>query len=91
MADDTLSPVGFEAGPIVKTRLDGQARFAMACNYGDAWGEAMGDLPQAAFVRNVLMLGLASLGWTEEKMIEEYAAYRVRCLQRGEANPFESE
>lgn len=90
MADDTLSPVGFDSGPVVKTRLDEQTRFAMACAYGDRI-DGSPDAPQAAFVRRVMLLGLESLGWDEERMIKEYADYRVRCLQRGEANQFESE
>lgn len=85
MADDTLSPVGFESGPIVKTRLDPQTRFAAACAFGTE------DMPQAAFVRELLLAGLAMYGWTEERMIKEYADYRVRCLRTGESNPYESE
>lgn len=87
MADDTLSPVGFETSRIAKTHLDGQERFAMAC----ALGETRATMPQAAFVRHVLVLGLEKLGWTQEKMIKAYADYRVRCIQRGEHNPYESE
>lgn len=91
MADDTLSPVGFDTSRIAKTHLSGQERFAMACAYGEGWGKTERDLAQATFVRHVLLLGLENLGWTEEKMIKEYAEYRVRCIKRGEPNPYESE
>lgn len=87
MADDTISPVGFDSSRIVKAHMGGQERYAMACSYG-ALGD---DMPQAAFVRTVIMLGLGQLGWTDEKMIKEYADYRVRCIQNGEHNPYESE
>jgi hypothetical protein len=87
MADDTLSPVGFDTSRIAKTHLSPQERFAMACANGTIGNGA----PQAAFVRHVLLLGLERLGWNEEMMIQQYAEYRIRCLRRGEVNPFESE
>jgi hypothetical protein len=87
MADDTLLPVGFDTSRIAKTHLNGQERFAMAVSNAQCGG----GIPQAAFVRHVLLLGLKELGWTEEKMIKEYADYRVRCIQRREINPYESE
>lgn len=90
MTDDTLSPVGFDTGPIVKTRLDAQTRFAMACAYGDRV-DGSPEAPQAAFLRRVILLGVEQLGWTEERMIKEYADYRVRCIRAGEHNPYESE
>lgn len=89
MADDTLSPVGFDTSKIAKTHLSGQERFAMACSYGQQLGAE--NLAQATFVRQVLLLGLGQLGWTEERMIREYADYRVRCIKRREVNPYESE
>jgi hypothetical protein len=87
MVDDTLMPVGFESR-IAKTHLSGQERFAMACEFGKFKTK---DTTQAAFLRHVMLIGLESLGWSEEKMIQEYAQYRVRCLRNGELNPFESE
>lgn len=87
MVDDTLLPIGFEVSKIAKTNLAGQERYAMAC----ARAETKATMPQAAFVRHVLLLGLERLGWDEEKMIREYADYRVRCIRQGRANPYESE
>lgn len=89
MTDDTLSPVGFDSSRIVKTHLNGQERYAMACALGERAGSYR--TPQAAFVREVLLAGLATLGWSEERMIREYADYRVRCIRDGEPNQFESE
>ena len=89
MTDDTLSPVGFDTSRIAKTHLSGQERFAMACALGER--PAGYRTPQAAFVRDVLLAGLATLGWTEERIIKEYADYRVKCLRDGKLNPFESE
>jgi hypothetical protein len=91
MVDDTLSPVGFDTSRIAKTHLDGQERYAMACAYGEAWGEANGDLAQAAFVRQVLLAGLETLGWPEERRIEAYAHHRLECIRNGEANEYGDE
>lgn len=90
MPKNTLSPVGFDTSRIAKTHLNGQELFAMACAYGSAKHE-MPYLPQATFVRTILLAGLETVGWTEERMIEEYAAWRVSCLRDGSNNPYESE
>jgi len=87
MAENTLSPVGFDSSKIVKTHLDPQERFAMACMFGNT----QDTVPQAAFVRYVLTAGIEALGWTEDRRIKEYAAYRLKCLRDGKPNLFESE
>jgi hypothetical protein len=76
MADDTLSPVGFER-PICKATLPSEMRFAMACFAGQH------DVHQPQVVRHLLSAGLESVGWGEERIIAEYAAYRVKCLRDG--------
>lgn len=82
MADDTLSPVGFDR-PFIKAYLDKERRFALACIAGQ-WQTSEADT-----VRGLLLAGLTSLGWDEERCIKEFAAYRVRCLQQGTPNEFE--
>ena len=86
MADDTLSPVDFSSR-IVKTNLGGQERYAMACLFRETQHEEL----RAAFIRRVLLTGMEALGWDEPRMVKEYAAYRLRCIERSVANPFESE
>lgn len=81
MADDTLSPVGFDR-PFIKAYLGTETRFAMACLSGAE------DLTETDTVRMVLLAGLDALGWTEQKAIEEYARYRVRCLNESIANAY---
>jgi hypothetical protein len=83
MADDTLSPVGFDR-PFIKAHVPTEARFGMACLGGEY------DTAEPDTVRMVLLAGLHALGWTEARCIEEYAKYRVRCLRSGVPNEFES-
>lgn len=87
MVDDTLSPVGFDSSRIVKTNMSGQERYALACLFRDVQYKEL----RAAFIRRVLLAGMEALGWDEPRMIKEYAAYRLRCIERNMANPFESE
>ena len=84
MANDTLSPVGFER-PFIKTNVSHEARFAMACLLGRHGGEP------ADMVRHLLWLGLEQMGWSEERIIREYAEYRVRCLRSDETNAYGKE
>lgn len=87
MADDTLLRGDFETSRIVKTNMNGQERYALAQMLV---AEEPGT-PRAAFVRSVLLIGMAALGWDEARQIEEYAKYRLRCIQTGVGNLFESE
>jgi hypothetical protein len=90
MTDDTLSPIGFETSRLVKTHMPPQERFALACLQGAELGE--GDRTnRSALVRTVVLAGLDALGWTEDRRIKEYARYRLRCIERNEHNPYESE
>lgn len=82
MAESTLSPVGFDR-PFVKANIPVEQRFALACLSGQH------DANEPDTVRMVLFAGLYALGWTEQRSIEEYAAYRVQCLQDGKPNEFE--
>ncbi len=81
MADDTLSPVGFDR-PFTKAYLPVETRFALACLSG-SWEYAETDT-----VRSVLLEGLAALGWSPERCIKEYADWRVRCLKENITNPY---
>lgn len=85
MADDTLSQVAY-VSPIVKTRMDARSRYAL-CQALKEVGKGR-TLP-ATFARHVMLIGLEQLGWTEERMIREYAEYEVTCLHTGEHNPYE--
>lgn len=82
MAENTLSPVGFDR-PFVKAHVPHESRFALACFAGKH------RTTEADTVRHVLAVGLERLGWTEERIIAEYAAYRLRCLREGTINEFE--
>jgi hypothetical protein len=85
MADDTLSPVGFESR-VVKTHMEGQERYALACIMGGAYhGTAAG------LVRDLLERGLAERGWPLERRIKAYADYRLECLRDNVANEYEGE
>jgi hypothetical protein len=86
MAEDTLSPVGFDSSRIVKTHTDGQERYALACLYGQPENVGM---TQAALVRQVLLAGLEALGWPEHRQIKEYAEHRLRCIADGQPNKYE--
>jgi hypothetical protein len=88
MADDTLSPVRYES-PIVKTRMSPRDRYALALALSHE-RTTPPPLP-AAFLRHVIQCGLEHLGWTEEKIIKEYAEFEVACLRNDLANPYESE
>jgi hypothetical protein len=46
---------------------------------------------RAGLVRELLLAGMESYGWDEARLIKEYAAYRLRCLNTGVGNLFESE
>lgn len=87
MANDTLSPVGFDR-PFIKANVPADMRHALGCVLGrlHSAGETEADV-----VRFVLASGLDALGWTEERIIREYAEYRVRCLQLGETNAYGKE
>lgn len=82
MADDTLSPVGFDR-PFIKAYIAAEQRFALACVAGES------NATETDTVRRLVALGLEALGWSEERSIQEYAQYRVRCLKRNEPNEFE--
>lgn len=83
--ETTPAPVGYESH-VVKTVVDGQERFALACLL-----RALGKgTSQASFARHVLLVGMECLGYNEERRIEEYAEYRLRCLREGVRNPYEN-
>lgn len=84
MANDTLSPVGFER-PFIKAAVPADMRYALACIAGKH------DQQEADLVRTALCMGLLHLGWSEEKIIKEYAEYRVRCLKTGATNEYGKE
>lgn len=81
MVEDTLSPVGFER-PFIKAAVPTEPRFAMACLSG-RHGTA-----ETEMIRHVILVGLEHMGWSEDRMIEEYAAYRLRCLREGKTNEY---
>lgn len=83
MADDTLSPVGFDRR-IIKTQCEPRERYALAMLRAQ-WGRS-----GFAVVRLVLLAGLDAVGWPEERRIKEYADYSVRCITTGATNEFES-
>lgn len=82
MAENTLSPVTFDR-PFVKANVPVENRFALAC-FAARYG-----MTEAEAVRHVLSVGLEKLGWYEEKVIKEYAEYRIQCLHDGKVNQFE--
>lgn len=85
MAESTLSPVGFERR-VVKTFLDDEERYALACIFGDGYGSTPSGL-----VREIIARGLDARGWPKERRIEAYAAHRLRCMRDGTENQYESE
>jgi hypothetical protein len=91
MADDTLSPIGFETSRLVKTHMPPQERYALACLQGEHLKKDGGRVNRSGFMRTVVLAGLDALGWTEDRRIKEYAQYRLRCIERNEHNPYESE
>lgn len=84
MADDTLSPVGFDR-PFIKLNVPAERRFALACLAG-RWG---GTTSEGDVVRHLLCEALDAAGMDEQWCIREYAAYRVACLRDGVPNQFE--
>jgi hypothetical protein len=88
MADDTLSPVGFTTSRVVKTHMQPQERFALACLQGEL---TAGKPNRSSLVREVMLAGLKDLGWPEARRVREYAKYRLECIERGIENPYESE
>jgi hypothetical protein len=89
MADDTLFTGDFENSPIVKTHMGSQERFGLACLLADKRKHTV--TPRASLVRELILCGLEAYGWDEARLIKEYAAYRLRCIETGVGNLFESE
>lgn len=87
MADDTLSPVGFDRRT-VKLALPDESRFALACLFGDAYKHGTAFDYEQALVRHVLDAGLTALGWPLERRIGDLAAHRIRCLKSGATNAY---
>lgn len=85
MEDGTLMQVGFE-GPIVKTRMAPEERFALASILG---GDP--DNTQASLLREVIRVGLDNLGWNEFERVKQYADHRLHCLENCKVNVYESE
>lgn len=70
----------------VKTALPAEDRFALAALRED---EGQEEACQET-VRRVISAGLAALGWSPERRIQEYAAYRAQCVRKETINEFES-
>jgi hypothetical protein len=82
MAENTLSPVGFDR-PVVKTICAAQERHALAMLRAEL------DVNGFKTTRHVLLAGLEALGWGEARRIDEYATYKISCLESGRPNEFE--
>lgn len=82
MTDDTLSPVGFER-PVVKTVMEAQERYALACLRGQLHEKGW------PLVRELIKAGLDVRGWPEERRIMAYAEYAAYCVASGRTNQFE--
>jgi hypothetical protein len=84
VTEESVKATGFER-LFIKAAQPPDVRHALGCLLARHGGAEV-DL-----VRDVVCLGLAALGWSEQRIIEEYAAYRVQCLQQGTTNAYGKE